>query len=986
MTSRRETEIVIVGYGPVGQVLAVLLAQAGREVLVLERWPDPYPLPRAVAYDAESARILATTGVDPSLGPNGRPLGDYVWRNQDGVELLAFTGLHEVGPQGWPAVTSMYQPGLEDALIARGAELPGLTVLRGHEVIDVAADGDTVTVTATGPAGERLSVTASWAIGCDGANSAVRRALGTPFEERGFSHDWLICDITTGKHYDPDNLQICDPARPRTSVAAGPGHRRWEFMRIAGETLEELNTPEAAWRLLELGGESRAEATLDRHAVYTFRAGHAARWRDGRILLAGDAAHLMPPFAGQGLCSGFRDARNLAWKLNLIQDGRADADLLDTYTEERRAHVQAAIDRSVELGRVICEPDPAAAAARDAELLAARAGDDGPVLEVQRLHGGLLHQGSAAAGDLAPNGTVTRGGRTARLDEIAGTGFVLLTSVPPETLLDPARLDLLASLGGRAVHVVPAGGDHDGRAVADTGETLLPFLAGHDAQAVLIRPDFYVYGAATGPDGTAALLDGLRDRLGARTKTRRTAMGNGSDAVRGFYADWGRGDLDAAVAVFGPEAVWHAPPGLEDVELSGVAKGPEEIGELLAREHALLESRPEPDEIVEADDRVVVFGTAALRGSLTGVTGTAPFTHVWRFAGGQAVEVTGRHTTGPVRELLAADGGDGLRGLSTDFMLSQVLRSAVDLGVFPALADGPLPAAELADRVGLHPRGALDFLDTLAALGLLARADGRYGTTPVTARYLADPDADPYLGGLLGYVGRHWYWSWGRLPEALRTGESQSYGGAAPYDAIHADPEVAADFQRAMAGASTALRAALAGLDLWQGVRTVTDIGCADGALLSRVLATHPHLTGTGFDLPTAEPGFRRAVARYGTADRLRFAGGDFRTDPFPPADAVLLAHVLIDWDEDVRRLLLRRAFDALPEGGTVLIVDTLVEDARDAASAAGLLVSLHMLVDQRGGPSYTAGEVTGWLADAGFRDVRVRALSGFDRLVTATR
>ncbi|WP_018656644.1 methyltransferase [Actinomadura flavalba] len=463
-------------------------------------------------------------------------------------------------------------------------------------------------------------------------------------------------------------------------------------------------------------------------------------------------------------------------------------------------------------------------------------------------------------------------------------------------------------------------------------------------------------------------------------------MAHETDAVREFYAAWGRGDLDAAVAVFGDEAVWSAPPGLEDAGLSGVVKGPGEIGALLARAREVLDVRPEVDETVAGDEQIVVFGTAAVRGALTGTSGSAPFVDVWRFADGRAVEVAGRHSTAPARDVLAADGGDGLRGLSTDFMLSQLLRSAVDLGVFPALADGPLPAAELAARTGLHPRGAADFLDALAALGLLARADGRYGTTPVTARYLADPDADPYLGGLFAYVGSHWYWSWGRLPEALRTGESQSYGGAAPYDAIHADPGVTEGFQRAMAGASTALRAALAGLDLWRGFATVTDVGCADGALLSRVLTAHPHLAGTGFDLPTAEPGFDRTVARYGTAGRLRFAGGDFRTDPFPAADAVLLAHVLIDWDEDVRRLLLARAFDALPEGGTVLVVDTLVEDARDAASAAGLLVSLHMLVDQRGGPSYTAGEVTGWLRDAGFDGVEVRALSGFDRLVTATK
>ncbi|REE94794.1 bifunctional 3-(3-hydroxy-phenyl)propionate/3-hydroxycinnamic acid hydroxylase [Thermomonospora umbrina] len=527
MTVDLQADVVIVGHGPIGQTLAALLAQRGRSVIVVERWERPYTLPRAVAYDGESARILASAGIDPSLGERGRPLGDYVWRNRAGEDLLNFTGLGRISPQGWPVVTSMYQPGLEDALIARGAELPGLRVHRGHEATAIVDRGGSVLLTAEPRGGdhgrEPLRVEADWLVGCDGANSFVRAAMGVGFTELGFGHDWLICDVTptTPREYVPDNLQICDPERPRTSVAAGPGHRRWEFMRIDGETIADLDTPEAAWRLLAREGETPENATLDRHAVYTFKAGHAAEWRKGRLLLAGDAAHLMPPFAGQGMCSGFRDAANLAWKLDLVLAGLADDDVLDTYTDERREHVQHAILRSVELGRVICEPDPDAAARRDEEMIAAlRAlgGSQRAVLEVRPLSGGLLH---TTGGDLAPNGEVTVDGATGRFDDVVGTGFALISLDPVEGLLDEGRRAFLEKLGARVVRVVPTGARPGADEATDVTGVYAAHLAERSARTMLVRPDFTVFGTAAGPAGTAALIDDLGARLGPRRATSR---------------------------------------------------------------------------------------------------------------------------------------------------------------------------------------------------------------------------------------------------------------------------------------------------------------------------------------------------------------------------------------------------------------------------------------------------------------------------------
>ncbi|REE94793.1 methyltransferase [Thermomonospora umbrina] len=434
-------------------------------------------------------------------------------------------------------------------------------------------------------------------------------------------------------------------------------------------------------------------------------------------------------------------------------------------------------------------------------------------------------------------------------------------------------------------------------------------------------------------------------------------MPTNEELLRTHYSALGRGDPDAAADVFA-DGVPSAPPPL-----------PNDV-------------RPRAREFVPAsDERVVVLGDYRAGDE------AVPFVHTWRFADGKVVEVTDVHDAARLGALIAGAGDDGgLRDMATGFMVSQVLHAAVDVGVFTALRDGPMDGESLRRRLGLHERGARDFFDALAALGLLERGDGVYANTPVTAAHLGDAEADSYLGGLLAYIGSHWYWSWGRLADALRTGKSQSYGGEFPYDAIQADPELAERFQQAMFATSTALRAAIAGGFAWERVGTVADIGCADGSLLARLLTAHPHLRGIGFDLPAGVSGFRRTVARHGLEDRARFEAGDFRAGPLPRADALLFAHILIDWDAETRHMLLAKAYRALPEGGTILIVDTLLEETRGPDSAAGLLVGLHMLVDQRGGPSYSAEECFDWLGKAGFRDRRVRSLSGFDRLITAVK
>ncbi|MGA4544938.1 bifunctional 3-(3-hydroxy-phenyl)propionate/3-hydroxycinnamic acid hydroxylase [Uniformispora flossi] len=540
-------DVAVVGYGPVGQVTALLLAARGHRVTVVERWPRPYPMPRAVSFDGESARILAAAGIGGAMERIAEPSRDYVWHNHEGQTLFR-VDVPEHGHSGWPDSTSMYQPGLEAALAEHGTTLPALRVLRGSRVTGLTDHGDRVTLDVDGP--EARTVTARWVVGCDGANSLVRRELGVTSTDFAFFNDWLTCDVALHEPrlFEPNNLQVCDPSRPRTAVSAGPGHRRWEFMRLPDEDAEEFGTVENAWRLLGLFGIDRAHATLERHAVYTFQARYADEWRRGRVLLAGDAAHLMPPFAGQGMCSGFRDAANLAWKLDLVLAGQAGPDLLDTYTAERREHVRHALRMSMDLGRVICQTDPVAARDRDTAMLAAQerarhrqVGAAKPRTPVQALTGGLLHRTTdgrpaAPAGELVPQGRVSvDGGPAGWFDEVVGRGFVLVADRFADTLLDDEQRLVLKALGAKVVWIVPPGTPGTGgliraaagdRVVEDSDGVYLPYLAASGSAAVLVRPDFYVFGAARDHDGLAALAGDLRARLveGAPPVSRRASV------------------------------------------------------------------------------------------------------------------------------------------------------------------------------------------------------------------------------------------------------------------------------------------------------------------------------------------------------------------------------------------------------------------------------------------------------------------------------
>ncbi len=508
-------DVAIVGWGPVGQTLAILLGQRGWRVGVLEKQPAAYPLPRAVHFDHEVARILQAAGLGEELPRLSEPADVYEWRNAAGETLLRI-GSGQDGLSGWPEANMFSQPDLERALDARARALPGVEVRRGSEVVVLRPSADEVELLVVGPGGDR-SVRARWVVGCDGANSFVRRHLGATVTDLGFFFDWLIVDVVPRepRAWDPINGQLCDPARPTTVVSGGPGRRRWEFMRLPGEPIAHLNTEATAWRLLEPWALHPGNATLERHAVYTFQARWVDGWRQGRILLAGDAAHQMPPFAGQGMCSGIRDAANLAWKLDLVLAGRAGDALLATYASERIPQVRRVIEFSIELGKVICVSDPDAAAARDAAMIAAaRETGLSPPLPAPAIGPGFLLDGDSSAGRLFPQGIVRRGDATGRFDDVVGRGFALLApAADPARFLAPELADWFASLGGVRARVAPDG------PVRDVQGTYARWFAAHDVGVALQRPDFHVFGTAPAADGAGMLVGRLRAALDA-TRTR----------------------------------------------------------------------------------------------------------------------------------------------------------------------------------------------------------------------------------------------------------------------------------------------------------------------------------------------------------------------------------------------------------------------------------------------------------------------------------
>ena len=325
---------------------------------------------------------------------------------------------------------------------------------------------------------------------------------------------------------------------------------------------------------------------------------------------------------------------------------------------------------------------------------------------------------------------------------------------------------------------------------------------------------------------------------------------------------------------------------------------------------------------------------------------------------------------------------EGIMQLGLGFWGSKTLLSAIELGVFTELAKGELDAEALTQKLQLHSRGARDFLDALVALGMLKRTNGQYLNTPETDQFL-DRNKPSYMGGMLEMANKRLYPFWGSLTEALRTGEPQNEAntGGDLFEAIYNDPARLKGFLTAMTGLSLEAAQAIAWKFPWSDYQTFMDIGTAQGGLPVQVALAHEHLTGGGFDLEVVGPIFNEYVDSFGLSERLQFYPGDFFKDSFPKVDVVSMGHILHDWNLEEKKMLIVKAYEALPDGGAVIIWESIIDDDR-SQNTFGLLMSLNMLVETRGGFDYTGADCCSWLNEAGFRETRVESLAGPDSMV----
>jgi 3-(3-hydroxy-phenyl)propionate hydroxylase len=433
-----EFDVAVAGLGPTGAACAALLGGLGLKTFAVERERGVYDKPRAFAFDHEIMRVFQDLGLAQAVAPHTAPFTPSEYYGAEGQLIKRLGALPPPWPLGWPPSMVFEQPAVEALLRAQAAkraqiaytELKSFQQQESHVELNL-ADG--------------RALKAKYLIGCDGAGSGVRRAIGIEYEDLGFDQDWMVIDLRVDERalgkLPQVSIQYCEPSRPTTYLVGVGTHRRWEFMLDRGETPDP-------WKLLQrwIGPQ---DAELWRAASYRFHALVAREWRRGRVFLAGDAAHQQPPFTGQGMCQGIRDVANLSWKLALVLAGKAGATLLDTYETERSAHVRRLTETIKDIGRVIGERDPAAARERDRRLLA-EAG--GKVITVPRQN-------------LIPP---------------LERGFL-----SPEA--HPANGTLFPGDGGAGLRIVKKG-----TSSAPVEEWFLK----HDCTAALVRPDHYVYGVA----------------------------------------------------------------------------------------------------------------------------------------------------------------------------------------------------------------------------------------------------------------------------------------------------------------------------------------------------------------------------------------------------------------------------------------------------------------------------------------------------------
>ncbi|WP_331748176.1 bifunctional 3-(3-hydroxy-phenyl)propionate/3-hydroxycinnamic acid hydroxylase [Streptomyces chartreusis] len=507
-------DVTIVGYGPVGQLLAAMLGQRGYHVAVFERWPKLYGRARAGHLDHEAMRVIQTIGVADELEANAYRPPAYEFRNGRHELLMSFDW-HRDEISGWASDYFTYQPDIEDAFTARVHALPNVDVNLGYEVQQLTQFDDYVEIAAARfepetdhrgvKSSNRQQVRSRYVVGADGANSSVREKLDGGILDLGFEEKWAVYDITPfaplGLEYN--DAQICDPQQPRCLFRIGDKRQRFEFMLLPGDDEAHLSTADGAWEMMgRFFGLARDQANLERTAVFQFRSQVARQWRAGRVLLAGDAAHVMPPFLGQGLISGIRDAVSLEWRLDLALRGLASERLLDTYQIEREPHVTEIIRQSIAAGKIACTTDPEAARQRDEAFWSGQVPAPPPFPALRE--GALADPPDRLTGTLAPQGHIERNGQHGRFDDVYGPGWTLLTRTPAPAHFVGPETAFFEAIGGRVVAITES---------EDIDGVYREFFESNELAAIIYRPDFRIFGTAVENTEIPSLISRLHDRL-----------------------------------------------------------------------------------------------------------------------------------------------------------------------------------------------------------------------------------------------------------------------------------------------------------------------------------------------------------------------------------------------------------------------------------------------------------------------------------------
>ncbi len=504
-------DVLVAGFGPTGAVATGMLGRLGHRTLVIDRLTGIYDKPRAIALDHEIFRHFDNMGLAAAISPYVEPFTASEHFGADGQLIRRIDMVSKPYPLGYTPSMVFSQPPVEAELRRHAVSFPSVRAELGVELIDLVQTPDYVEARLRDPDGQLRSVTARYVLGCDGASSTVRQIGGIALEDLIFDEPWLVVDVRVNEDalskLPQSSAQFCNPARPVSFIIGPKNHRRWEIMLLPGEDPRQMERPEGVWRLLA-PWLTPQDGELWRAAPYRFHALVAANWRNGRIVIAGDAAHQQPPFIGQGMCQGLRDATNIVWKLDRVLKGASGDELLDTYTAERKQHVIELTGKIKAIGRSICERDPVAARRRDAQILIEGGGKPLSITRqeiIPPLRAGFLaEQNGAARGSLFPQPQIMGEGAVHLLDKVTEPGWSVF--IDGRSGGAASLVTLCAEHPEFTAAAIAPAGTGAPSVLEETDAVLAGWFDRHGIIAAIVRPDHYVFGTAHNASELSDLL------------------------------------------------------------------------------------------------------------------------------------------------------------------------------------------------------------------------------------------------------------------------------------------------------------------------------------------------------------------------------------------------------------------------------------------------------------------------------------------------